>query len=63
MRTQKQMTAASKGGEALAAMLAAGQSINVVNIGDTGFERNNDIDMTAAKESFDRNKAIVKEKG
>ena len=56
------MTAASKGGEALAAMLAAGQSINVVNIGDTGFERV-EIDLTAAKADFEKNKAIVMDKG
>ena len=41
------MSAASKGGEALAQMLAAGQSINVVNIGDPNFEKA-DMDNGAA---------------
>lgn len=45
-------------------MLAAGQSINVVNIGDPGMESRNDfVDMQAATDSFERNKAIVIEKG
>lgn len=57
------MTQASKGGEALAAMLAAGQSLNVVNIGEGTFNERVEIDMTAAQEHFDRNKAIVMEKG
>lgn len=35
------MSMASKGGDALQAMLAAGQSINVVNIGE-GFDLRND---------------------
>jgi len=35
------MSMASKGGDALQAMLAAGQSINVVNIGE-GFDIRND---------------------
>ena len=57
------MSAASKGGDALAQMLAAGQSINVVNIGDMDFENNAEVDLTAATESFNKNKAIVIEKG
>ena len=40
-------------------MLAAGQSINVVNIGDPGMESRNDFDMIAATESFEKQKAIV----
>jgi len=56
------MSMASKGGDALQAMLAAGQSINVVNIGE-GFDMRNDIDMAAAQETFDKNKDIVLKKG
>ena len=56
------MTQASKGGEALAAMLAAGSSINVVNIGEAGFNDHVEVDLTMAQENFDRNKAIVMEK-
>ena len=40
------MTGASKGGEALAAMLAAGQSISIVNIG--GDMDSAEIDTAAA---------------
>lgn len=42
------MTQASKGGEALAAMLAAGSSINVVNIGEAGFNEHVEVDLTVA---------------
>ena len=56
------MSAASKGGEALAAMLAAGKSINVVNIG--GDDMNKPEEFTEMHvELFNKNKAIVQEKG
>ena len=57
------MSMASKGGDSLAQMLAAGQSINVVNIGEGGFEQPAAVDLTAAKETFEKNKAIITEKG
>jgi len=44
-------------------MLAAGQSINVVNIGEGGFEGRADVDLTVATENFAKNKAIILEKG
>ena len=44
-------------------MLAAGQSINVVNIGDPSFESREQVDMSAALEAFEKNKAIVADKG
>jgi len=55
-------SAASKGGDALAQILAAGQSINVVNIGE-GFESRNESDLKAAAESFAKHKVVVVEKG
>ena len=56
------MSAASKGGEALAAMLAAGKSINVVNIG--GDDMNKPEEFTEMHvELFNKNKTIVQEKG
>lgn len=62
-RDQNVMSAASKGGDALAQMLAAGQSINVVNIGDPMFENKAEVDLTQAAEAFERQKAIVVDKG
>ena len=43
-------------------MLAGGQSINVVNIGE-GFESRAHVDITAATDNFEKHKAIVIEKG
>ena len=57
------MSAASKGGDALAQMLAAGSQINIVNIGEAGFEAKTEVDMTIATEAFEKKKAIVLEKG
>ena len=62
-KEQNMMSMASKGGDSLAQMLAAGQQINVVNIGEGGFEKAAEADLTAATENFDRNKAIILEKG
>ena len=62
-RNEGMMSQASKGGDALAQMLAAGQSINVVNIGEGGLDSRNELDLAAATADFDRSKAIVVEKG
>ena len=57
------MSAASKGGDAIQAMLAAGQSINVVNLGEGFGESRNEVDMAQAQEQFNKNKEIVLKKG
>lgn len=44
-------------------MLAAGQSINVVNIGEGGFENRENVDLSAATENFEKSKAVIMEKG
>ena len=54
------MAAASKGGDALAQMLSAGQSAD--DAIETAVERP-EVDSAAAQESFERSKAIVMEKG
>lgn len=45
-------------------MLAAGQSINVVNIGEGDFDGSrNEVDMAAATDNFLKSKAIILDKG
>ena len=61
-REQNVMTHASKGGDALAQMLAAGSELSIVNIGDGGFERA-EVDISEAIALFNKNKAIVMDKG
>lgn len=56
------MSAASKGGEALAQMLAAGKELSIVNIGEGGFE-SQEQDITVVREMFAKNKEIVIQKG
>ena len=43
-------------------MLAGGQQVNIVNLGESAFERV-EVDTAAAQETFNRNKAIILEKG
>ena len=61
-RKRDSFNTASKGGDALAQMLAAGTELSTVKLSEEGFTRvEQDIEM--AKETFGKNKAIILDKG